>query len=1130
MGDKDKDDNITPFEMEWKQQRAKKRKEQVQVSQQVGGNGAITLLHQDWGEAVDVSDFFGRTEELATLERWIVQDGCRLVALLGMGGIGKTALSAKLAAQIQCKFEYVIWRSLRESPRVEKILTDLIKFLSNQQQTDLPNSVTEKVSLLIHYLSSSRCLLVLDNAESLLKSGTGAGCYREGYEGYGELLRRVADEAHCSCLVLTSREKPNEVAAFEGENLAVRSKQLSGVKQAEGRKIFNARGFFFGSPDEWQAVIEHYAGNPLALKIVAAHIRDVLEGNISDFIEYLNQNKFGFADIRDILDRNFERLSALEKEIAYWFVINREPVSASLLQEDIVASISESELEEGVASLKRRSVLETLAGRVTLQNVVMEYMTECLIEQVCEEVRTGKFDLFNSHALIKATAKDYIRETQVRLILRPVIDRLLKLFGSKENLAAHLRQNLPGLQAQSSKLPGYAVGNILNLLCNLNTDLSSYDFSHQTIWQAYLQGQTLQHVNFAYSNFSKSVFTKTFGNVLSVAFSPKGKFLATGDTSGNVCLWDVVDTQRVFTGKGHTNWVTSVAFSPDGQTLVSASEDNTLRLWDVRDGKCLKILQGHTNWVISVTFSPDGELLASGSNDHTVRLWDVRNGKCLKVLQGHTNWVMSVAFSPDGATIASGSVDTTVKLWKLETDECLKTLQEHTAMVRSVAFSPDGATIASGSNDKTIRLWDVHTGQCLTIFEGHTNEVHSVAFSLDGETLGSGANDKTARLWDMRTGKCFKILQGHTSCLKSVAFSPDGQTLASGCHDQKVKFWDVRTGECVKTFEGKVNWLRSVAFSPQGNTLASGGVDAIVRLWDTRTGQCLKTFEGHRGSLKSVTFSPDGYSIASCGDDRLVMLWNVNTGQCLDTWRGHTTIVLSVAFSPQGNILASGSEDNTIRIWEVSTGKCLSILKGHIHWVQSVTFSADGQTLVTSSSDCAVRIWDIHDLSDGKCVKVLQGHTRMVRSVVFSPDGKTLATSSDDQTLKIWDFSTGECLKTLHGHTNWVWEVAFSPNGQMLVSGSEDNTVRIWDVSTGQCLKVLLGHINYVRSVRFSPDGKMIASASEDETIKLWDVRTGECLKTLRQEKPYESMNITGVKGLTEAQKATLMDLGAIAD
>jgi WD40 repeat protein len=118
----------------------------------------------------------------------------------------------------------------------------------------------------------------------------------------------------------------------------------------------------------------------------------------------------------------------------------------------------------------------------------------------------------------------------------------------------------------------------------------------------------------------------------------------------------------------------------------------------------------------------------------------------------------------------------------------------------------------------------------------------------------------------------------------------------------------------------------------------------------------------------------------------------------------------------------------------------------------------------------------------------------------------------------------------MHGHRGFVRSVALSPDGKTLASGSSDKTVRLWDIRTGKCLKILQGHIYWIRSVAFSPDGRTVASGSGDGAIKHWDVKTGECLKTLISERPYEGMNITGVTGLMEAEKASLKALGAVED
>ncbi|MBD2680571.1 MULTISPECIES: NB-ARC domain-containing protein [Nostoc] len=1084
----------------------------------------------DWGEAIFTSVFYGRTEELSTLEQWILDEDCRLVTVLGIGGIGKTALSVKFAQQIQENFEYVIWRSLREAPPVKVILNNLIQFLSDEQETEanLPESFSERVSRLLDYLQNNRCLLILDNAESILRSGSRAGVYREGYEEYGELLRRVGEATHQSCLLLTSREKPKEVALLEGETLPVRSLALSGLKVVEGQEILKLKGLS-AAEDKLQVMIERYAGNPLALKIVATTIQDIFDGNVTEFLQ---QDTAVFGDIRDVLEQQFERLSDLEKDIMYWLAINREPITLKELRDDIISPIPQGKLLEAIESLGRRSLIEKAAPTLseksrslfTLQPVVMEYVTTSLIEQVCEEIVFDKINLFKRHALMKATGKDYVKDTQVRLIIKPVIDGLFHSLRSKKNIENQLTQILGTLREKSPLEPGYTAGNILNLLCYLKTNLNGFDFSYLTVWQADLRNVNLHNVNFAYTDLAKSVFVETLGGIHSVAFSPDGKLLATGDTNGEIRLYQVADGKQLLTVKGHTGFIWPVAFSPDGHIFASGGDDQKVKLWDTNTGQCLANLEGHSGGIWSIAFSPDSHLLASSSEDHTVKLWDTSSEQCLKTLRGHNNRVTSVAFSTQGTMLASGSDDQTVKLWDTTSGQCLKSMGVDNSGSKSVAFSPDCQTLASGCHNQTVILFDVTTGQCLQTLHGHTDCVNSVAFSCDGQILATSSDDQTVKLWDTSTGRCLNTLHGHNSRVWSVAFSPKGKTLVSGSDDQTVKLWDTSTGQCLKTLQGYCNGIWSVTFSPQGTTIASGSNDQTVKLWDTSTGQCLKTMRGHSNRVTSVAFNLQGTILASGSEDQTVKLWDVSSGECFKILLGHSNRVTSVAFSPQGSTLASSSEDQTVKLWDTKTWQCIKTLQGHTHWVWAVAFSRDSKMLFSVSNDQTVKLWDV---STGRCLQTMYGHTDWIWSVALSPDGNKVASGSFDQTVKLWDVSTGQCIGTLYGHTSGVYTVAFLDNCT-LATGSGDQMIKLWDLNTSSCVTTLLAHTKLVWSVAFSPDGHTLVSSSEDETIKLWNVKTGECLNTLRSYGRYQGMNITNATGLTEAQKLALKHLGAV--
>jgi hypothetical protein len=305
----------------------------------------------DLADAPHVSSLCDRTSELANLEKWIVQEKCTLAAISGLSGIGKTALSLHLIQKIQHNFEYVIWRSLRHSPALETTLKNLLEFLLNQPEIELPSSIPERLSLLREYLRKNRCLIILDDVQTILSSGQLAGNYRPECENYSILFRQIGETTHNSCLILNSWEPPREVTALKGENSPVRSLQLKGI-DAAAAEIFRQKSLL--NPETWENLINAYRGNPLWLKIVATTIQEIFRGRVAEFLKY--DMLFLGEELAATLHPQINRLSELEKNLICRLSREANSVSIEQLLQD--ADLSPSDLFNGLQSLGRRSLVE----------------------------------------------------------------------------------------------------------------------------------------------------------------------------------------------------------------------------------------------------------------------------------------------------------------------------------------------------------------------------------------------------------------------------------------------------------------------------------------------------------------------------------------------------------------------------------------------------------------------------------------------------------------------------------------------------------------------------------------------------------------------------------------------------
>ncbi|KAF9049389.1 WD40 repeat-like protein [Hymenopellis radicata] len=299
-----------------------------------------------------------------------------------------------------------------------------------------------------------------------------------------------------------------------------------------------------------------------------------------------------------------------------------------------------------------------------------------------------------------------------------------------------------------------------------------------------------------------------------VTWTPEGRRILTGSTSGEFTLWNGLTFNFETILQAHDSPICTLTFTHSGAYLVSADKSGVIKYFEPNMNN-LTAWQGSTSReaIRGISFSPDDRRFATASDDSSVRIWSFQDSRVESVLTGHGWDVKCVEWHPTKGLLASGSKDNQIKFWDPRTGSALTTLHSHKNTIQALEWSPNGNLIASASRDQTVRVFDIRAMKEYRILKGHKKEVCSVTWHPVHPILVSGGLEGAVLHWDLDAEDVSlsqpvispraTLSQAHDSNVWSMAFHPLGHLLVTASNDHTTRFWSrERPGDVTSVFSG----------------------------------------------------------------------------------------------------------------------------------------------------------------------------------------------------------------------------------------------------------------------------------------------------------------------------------------
>ena len=529
-------------------------------------------------------------------------------------------------------------------------------------------------------------------------------------------------------------------------------------------------------------------------------------------------------------------------------------------------------------------------------------------------------------------------------------------------------------------------------------------------------------------------------------YSPSRSYIASGDSSGKVRVWDCIGDDRICKLEVDAVFgpVADISWCPDSRRICAIGDGKGKfgRVFFFDTGASVGEIGGASKRLTSCHMKPNRPFrLITGSEDGSIQWFEGPPFKWRKNISNHRGFVNCVRFDPTGSLFASSGQDMEIILFDGKTGDCKSSLpKEHKMGVYSFCWNHDGTQILSSSGDRSCKIWDVEANKCISTFSFPKDTGHMQLGCLwQGDFLVSlGLNGHLTYLDKSNPDTPLRVIKGHNKYITSFAFDKSNNNVYTGSYDSLVVRWNVDTGDNdLVSGVGHTNQVSGLAI--QNKNLISCGYDDTIRI--TPLG-------GEKGDPASIDSPAQG--IASGTGDTIVVV-TLNQVNLFHGTKKKISMEVNwspkcVSVNPASNIAAIGGGDHKIYL-----------------------FSIEGDSL--------------------KELRCLERHTRQVTSITFSPDGKYLASGDQKNEIIVWDTSNwsiieeGWCF-----HTASVQTLGWSPTSRRLASGSIDQCVFVWNLDDrGKRIRIRGAHRGGVTNVQWLDD-KTVASSGMDCVWKTWTI------------------------------------------